>query len=102
MLGVMPRTLPKWPREKIQQELQKDIAGLPVEFSDKAWAHELIPLLREMHGLAAESRTDAERLADLKSRVTAVLRKHRVKGLDGYLWMIDCLGDTNEGVIKSG
>jgi hypothetical protein len=92
----MPRSLPKWPREKIQQELQKDIAGLPVEFADQAWAHELIPLLREMHDLAVEPHPEAEHLADLKSRVTAVLRKHRVKGLDGCLWMIDCLGDTND------
>jgi hypothetical protein len=95
LLAVMPRTIPKWPREKIQQELQRDIAGLPVEFADQAWAQELIPLLRELHDLAAEPHPRAERLAGLKGRVTAVLRKHRVKGMDGYLWMIDCLGDTN-------
>jgi hypothetical protein len=96
MLGVMPRALPKWPREKIQQELLKDIAELSVQFADQAWAHEFIPLLRELHSYASEPHPESERLADLKGRVTAVLRKHRVKGLDGYLWMIDSLGDTND------
>lgn len=92
----MKRPTLDWSREKIQQELLKDIAGLQVEFADQAWIHELIPLLREMHEMASEKQTDTKRLADLKSRVASVLRKHKLKGLDPYLWMLDCLGDTND------
>lgn len=92
----MKRPTLNWSREKIQQQLLTDIAGLQVEFADQAWIHELIPLLREMHNIAREVQADTERLADLESRVGAVLREHRLKGLDSYLWMLDCLTDTND------
>jgi hypothetical protein len=90
----MPREIPKWPREKIQQELLKDIAEM--DLVDQAWIHELIPLLREFYDLAGEPHADAQRLASLRNRVSLVLRKHRLKGLDGYLWMIDCLRETRD------
>ena len=51
----MSRLTLKWSREKVQQELAKDIAGLQVEFADQAWMHELLPLLRDMHEMAGET-----------------------------------------------
>jgi hypothetical protein len=91
--GGKTRPSLNWPREEIQQVLLEDIAGLQVEFAGQVWIDELIPLLREMREMASEVQPDAERLADLKGRVHDVLRKHRLKGFEPYLWMIDCLGD---------
>jgi predicted esterase YcpF (UPF0227 family) len=92
----MKRPTLDWPREKIQEELLKDIVGLQVEFADRAWIHELIPLLREIHDMAGEAQADAEQLADLKRRVNVVLGKHKLKGFDPYLWMIASLENRND------
>jgi hypothetical protein len=90
------RTL-NWSREKVQDQLLKDITSLQVEFPDKAWMHELVPLLREMHEIAGETQPSAGRLRDLKSRVEAVLRQHKLKGFAPYLWIIeDCLEKQND------
>jgi hypothetical protein len=88
----MPRLTLNWSREKVQQQLAKDIAGLQVEFANHAWAHELLPLLKETHEIAGEAQADTAKLADLRHRVELVLRKHELKAFEGYLWMIDdCL-----------
>ena len=93
----MSRLTLNWSRETVQQELLKDIANLQVEFGGKAWMLELVPLLREMHERAGEVHPNTVRLADLKRRVEAVLRRHKLKALEPYLWMIeDCLEKQND------
>jgi hypothetical protein len=93
-LGIMARPFPQFTREAILRHTQDDIAGLERDFANKAWMHEMIPLLRELHSLVEQPQVDQKLLADLETRSATVLRKHRLKGFDPILWMIASLRDT--------
>lgn len=89
------RAVKAFSKKTIRSTLTRHIASIHEHFYDAPWAQDLVTLLQELHAAAGHHPASSRGCSVLEHKIKSLVKKHRLSGLNEYLWMIEWIKKTN-------